>query len=94
MLAEALKHEIKTACGSRSMDSIGCNPGHQNTASAHPGQPGDAGAHSPRHVENVEAVANRNIGRAAERVREYTGWQALKRKTLDEPNEGDPRACA
>ena len=41
------------------------------------------------HMENVETVALRNIDRAADRVREYTTLQALKRKTLDEPNEGD-----
>ena len=41
------------------------------------------------HMENVEAVAFRNIDRAADRVREYTTRQALKRKTLDEPSGGD-----
>ena len=41
------------------------------------------------HMENVETVALRNIDRAADRVREYTTRQALKRKTLDDPNEGD-----
>ncbi len=41
------------------------------------------------HMEYVEAVALRNIERAADRVRDYTTRQALKRKTSDEPNEGD-----